>query len=145
MTDNFNAFDEECGFRFHCRRTGCVFAGDAAELANHYTERHTGDIDTGPVISDQSYRPLLTAVGSEIATDQLHDLPCPFPGCGRMFSKIGAVCNHHQKAHKTSLTKKQKAAIVSKFGQLHRCDTCFRGFATKADLTQHIAKKRHGK
>lgn len=145
MTDNFNAFDEECGFRFHCRRTGCEFAGDAAELANHYTDRHTEDIDIGPVISDQSYRPLLNAVEPENAEDQTHGLPCPFPGCDRTFSKIGSISNHHQKAHKTSLTKKQKAAIVSKFGQLHRCDVCFRGFATKADLTRHVAKKRHGK
>lgn len=141
MTDNFTPFDEG----FQCRRTGCEFAGDAAELASHYTEHHTADIDIGPVISDQSYRPLLNAVESENAADQINSLPCPFPGCGRMFSKIGSVSNHHQKAHKTNLTKKQKAAIVSKFGQLHRCDFCFRGFATKADLTQHIAKKRHGK
>src|SRR6218665_1676465 len=126
---------------------GCRFAiNNEADLASHYTQVHTGDIGLEPVEADSRYLPLLEpSRGSDDATQPSSGISCPFPGCERAFSKISGVYNHHLKAHKVGLTKRQKKALSSKYGLIYHCPVCLRDFLSKSEMQQHMLKTRHGK
>lgn len=130
---------------FRCLSVGCRFTiNNETDLASHYTHVHTGDIALEPVDADSRYLPLLEPRSDDVAKSAT-EISCPFPGCQRAFLKISGVYNHHLKAHKVGLTKRQKRSLSSKYGLIYHCEVCLRDFLSKSDLVHHMSKTRHGK